>query len=69
MKTLILKDRGIYVKGAEVEMSYPQAQQWCNSGYAEFAPVEQKAAAKPKAEPKKVEAKAEAKAKPKESKK
>ncbi len=66
MKILILEDRGIYVEEQEVEMPYPQAQQWVNSGYAEFVPVVQKSKAKAaepkKAEPKKAKAKEEPKA-------
>lgn len=56
MKIKILKDRGIYVAGKEVEMSYPQGQQWINSGFAELVVPEAKPKkAKPKAEESKEE--------------
>lgn len=55
MKVLILEDRGIYKKGAEVEMCRSKGEQWINGGFAEL--VVEKAEPKKKAEPKAKKAK------------
>ncbi len=59
----ILEDRGIYVKGQEVEMARAQGEQWIAGELAEYIPPaapKPKAEAKPKAKPKaKKEAKKE----------
>ena len=46
----ILENRGIYVKGQEVEMARAQGEQWINGGFAEYVPPAAKP--KPKAAPK-----------------
>ncbi len=61
MQIRILEARGIYKEGQEVDLTTAHAEQWVNSGFAEFVvqerpakkPAEKKPVAK-KVEPKKV---------------
>ncbi len=48
----ILENRGIYVKGQEVEMARAQGEQWIAGELAEYIPPVVKAKPKAKAKPK-----------------
>jgi len=51
MRIKILVDRGIYKAGAVIDTPYRHAEQWVNSGFAEYVPIEVKAAAPKKEKP------------------
>ena len=63
MQIRILKDRGIYKAGQEVDLTTAHAEQWVNSGFAEFVAQERPAKKEAKKPAEKKVKKVESKAK------